>query len=417
MSKISKLYHSQTYYFRSNENKVTSLFLIFFAFAFSGITFFSYDRLLFLIFSLIIVFFYILKIRKITLSPVFVSLYLLTVFLTQILVFGAGEIENFLYFLLISIILPYCLIVLVQNDFWDLYVKIIYTLSLISLFIWGGITISPTLYSFVAGLADTLNISTFPMRKELLIYTINIQDFTVFNVDVIRNSGPVWEPGAWAFFIALAQLIHNLKHRNFLEKKNIVFIVTILSTFSTTGYIGLVISFFFFIKENRNKAILNVVMVVMVIIIILQPLIELPFIKDKIVSQYDFGSTRGLFEDTAGRVHRLYKSLNVIQKYPLHGRGLVEATLAPENSPEHSIAMLPSLPARIGLLGFLVFLFFQYRSISILSKRNNRGAIFIGAANLILILHHNSQTVYFSPIMMMFVTYSMIYKHFRPNEQ
>lgn len=65
-----------------------------------------------------------------------------------------------------------------------------------------------------------------------------------------RNLGLFWEPGAFQTFLCLALMLEVLEKR-INVKKIILFLVTIITTFSTTGYIG--IAFILLLAISGNK--------------------------------------------------------------------------------------------------------------------------------------------------------------------
>lgn len=62
----------------------------------------------------------------------------------------------------------------------------------------------------------------------------------VKNINSYRNCGMFWEPGAFQTFLNLA-LLFEVSKIEYNKKHIVVFVIAILSTFSTTGYIALVL--------------------------------------------------------------------------------------------------------------------------------------------------------------------------------
>lgn len=88
-----------------------------------------------------------------------------------------------------------------------------------------------------------------------------------------RNNGMFWEPGAFQAFINLALLFEVLK-KQFKTTKIIVFVVAILTTFSTTGYIALFFSLAVIAYKNKFKHIcffMIAALLVLLSIILLKP--------------------------------------------------------------------------------------------------------------------------------------------------
>ena len=95
------------------------------------------------------------------------------------------------------------------------------------------------------------------------LFTITRTDGTVFSNIFLyvsdtqealkRNQGIFWEPGAYQAFIGVA-LIFELFSERVSFKRVALFVVTIISTLSTTGYIATIISFLiYYFKSIRSK--------------------------------------------------------------------------------------------------------------------------------------------------------------------
>lgn len=66
-----------------------------------------------------------------------------------------------------------------------------------------------------------------------------------------RNQGMFWEPGAFQTFIILA-LLFEINGKEPDIKTIIIFFITVITTFSTTGYIGLVLIMLMIMKKSRQ---------------------------------------------------------------------------------------------------------------------------------------------------------------------
>lgn len=104
-------------------------------------------------------------------------------------------------------------------------------------------------------------------RVSSIVYTqlCNLDDGNSLS---LRNCGPFWEPGAFQGFINMALIFdcfYNPHNRGWIIR-TIVFILTIITTFSTGGYIVLFIMLFFFICQscsiqNQYKFFLKIILV------------------------------------------------------------------------------------------------------------------------------------------------------------
>ena len=124
-----------------------------------------------------------------------------------------------------------------KQHFCNYYVNIIFFLAIISLICFA--------YNNFVGIlpfipVDSTNLDNGNIyRVSSILYTQLYNPISgSFN---LRNCGPFWEPGAFQGFLNLALFINILynKHDKYWMLQNIIFIVTIITTYSTGGYIAL----------------------------------------------------------------------------------------------------------------------------------------------------------------------------------
>ena len=121
-------------------------------------------------------------------------------------------------------------------DFTNRLINAIFILSLISLVIY--------LFRVVGLELDWLKIVEFEARvgenaQHGLVYNFRIET----DVDYLRNMGMFWEPGAYAGYLILALVFLEKTRENRTIKKNSrlewIFYATLITTMSTTGFIGM----------------------------------------------------------------------------------------------------------------------------------------------------------------------------------
>ena len=77
---------------------------------------------------------------------------------------------------------------------------------------------------------------------------------TAIYFPLARNHSIFWEPGAYQFFLNTALFINVYYQKKLFTKKNIILVISVLTTFSTSGYFILLLILFdyFVIKRKRN---------------------------------------------------------------------------------------------------------------------------------------------------------------------
>lgn len=126
--------------------------------------------------------------------------------------------------------------------------RIVFILSIITVPFYIVQLISPQL---LASLAPHLNFMTSVEQKEFNGWYIFVYMFSGYGLH-IRNSGFMWEPGAFAFMLILAILIRFHNNSIKLDRRVFLYFILIASTLSTMGYIvGLLLLSAVLVKERK----------------------------------------------------------------------------------------------------------------------------------------------------------------------
>ena len=223
--------------------------------------------------------------------------------------FGTG---NLIKILLLSFGTLYSCIISIEN-FKYYYVKLMSIISGYSLITY----VMRNIFKNIGWIPSVSNGST-------VMQNLVLSNLDMTNSGLIRNWGPFWEPGVFQIYVLLALIIvmSEYKEKHFLK---ILFIVTTLSTFSTTGYIILAIILIGFLFESNKKGyrevtfknekiIILILFFVGVTIIILDSRI-LTIIFDK------FRSNSSSFVSASSRSDSIWGNLAVSIRYPFIGAG------------------------------------------------------------------------------------------------
>ena len=218
--------------------------------------------------------------KDLRLLGVMMLIYLGYVALRDVLVIGLDTDYLFsdVIFFFKYLVLTFLYCVLLKEKTIDSIIKVTVHLTIISLI----------LYFFqIVGFADTIynfsNSLNLPKANGIPGYTnFIIFSFTKGRHD-IRNSGFVWEPGAFGCFLMIVLLFHFLRNRFTFDKIAILFIVAIITTMSTTNYLALVFLLFLAYRYRVPKMNFAVLLIIPVFIILV---IAVPFLGDKIAAVY-----------------------------------------------------------------------------------------------------------------------------------
>ena len=131
----------------------------------------------------------------------------------------------------------------------------------------------------------------------------------------IKNPGIFGEGGLYQYFLNLALIINlSINHKNFFTFSNVIFIISILTTFSTVGYI-IMIGILFMVFFNNPKTSYKPLK-----FILLAPIIFLILSSYTISSKFKIDNTA--FFSTQRRVLDTIIDANVILNNPIFGIGL-----------------------------------------------------------------------------------------------
>lgn len=142
---------------------------------------------------------------------------------------------------IIMVFLPYLVLKIFGLSFWGKFEKTVYILTCISLPLFLLNVIFP---SFFIGLTPYFKVFTNSIFYDFsynshywtsLIY-VHLDKSDI--IDMNRNSGFMWEPGAFAWMIVLCMSINWIKSGVNYNRKSFIYLVALITTFSTSGYIA-----------------------------------------------------------------------------------------------------------------------------------------------------------------------------------
>jgi hypothetical protein len=135
-------------------------------------------------------------------------------------------------------IIPYLVLKIVGLNFWIKFEKYIFILTIISLILFCLEQIFPSLFNNLQPIFSNFTNEVFNKKENQSNYWYSFF-YTHMGREEIRNAGYMWEPGAFAL-ISIWAITFNLLRSNFaLTLRIFLYIIAIISTFSTMGYLSL----------------------------------------------------------------------------------------------------------------------------------------------------------------------------------
>ena len=272
--------------------------------------------------------------------------------------------------LFINILLCYYCRDLTKEHFYDYFTNVMYVFACISLVIYPFQFISfETLY----------NINNI-FRLEVSEYDwVNSFIHTTTPIHKHRNAGFTWEPGGFATILTLTYFLNIFQRKEPLKsKKNIIFLITLLTTQSTMGITSLVFPFGIalgdLILSNKIYKQLSIIIIPTVIVIFSVIFFQVDFLYKKIVNEF------GSLDVEMGHInYAIEKDLRLdisrsasfaldwptIKEYPVLGLGVDYRTTSFHLFGYHDKLQgscgWNNLLLRFGFIGFIFYAYLFYR--------------------------------------------------------
>jgi hypothetical protein len=366
--------------------------------AFSGINLFIFNRRLLVAYFLFLLVLFIYYKRKVDRLFLIVVAFYVSISFLQYFSFNFFSFSSFAS-TIILLSIGYAIIKIMRQYFINIYINTIFFLSCLSLVFWLLSIASPPFFKYISTLPYVLGTDPYEFQN-VLVYTV--ESTTVYGI--FRNAGFVYEPGIFAVLLVIGLVFNTFYNNKFIDKKNIIFSICILSTFSTAGYLALfvyLIAYYLFIPKLKFRY-------------FALPLIFLfsyisfntfDFLGSKISNQVeDSGYYKGVYTNQ-GRIGSGLVDMESILKYPIAGRGRNERTRFDWKSSNldnikfiHRTNGVFDLIAEFGIPFSFLYLFLIYRSFNktfIYNKAHKKYAL---AAFIMIMVLGFSQTFFMRPL-------------------
>jgi len=197
----------------------------------------------------------------------------------------------------------------------------------------------------------------------------------------MKNAGPFNEGGNYSCYLILSLVLNTILTGKLFEKKNNIFIISILTTSSTAGYIGLFLFLVIFFY-SKNKIGYKILILPAIAFFSLQLYSDIPFLKQKIESQIDSQMSMDKNANVRiGRFHSAIISLSIFKENPIIGKGLYRKDRFISNEEEligvtgTSFGII-DFAVKYGIIAWIAYFVFLYLSLSLLSIHVGYSKIF-----------------------------------------
>lgn len=392
-----------------NLNKFWDYFLVFLLIATSGIEFFYYNDEYIIIGLIIAV--AVLVLRNL-------SNKLDWQFFLILGIFFLWEIFQQLYFNYFSIIsslgtatrflFAYLVIKITNKSFAGYYIKVLSFLAVISLIFYALFFLPHVIQVFV-GFAEHYIKRLFYVNSYYAdIDKPNIILFNFYGYDFSppRNSGPFWEPGAYAIFLNIAILFNIIKTKKIFGKRNLIFITAVLTTLSTTGYLVLffiLTSSYYVLQKDKVK---KVILILPLLAIFCVAFINLDFLFPEIKASITVAD-----ETTSSRFGSALADYYLFVNNPIIGYGRGTETRYSTSTWDlrmHRNNGLTFLLTQWGAILFLFYLYLYKRSFNHLVINNSMNNSYSWIIFMAILLSGFSEGIFQYPLFYSFISLQFI---------
>lgn len=342
-------------------NSIIDYFLVIGLIAFSGFPlFFNNDRLLvlFVIFTAII---WVVRSASISKRTIFYFGGFTIVILAQAIEFRFFPVETIIGFFLRIILAFFVLKSLRLDVFIKIYINTILVFSIVSFIFYIPLLFDESLLDLYKQISiPIINDETgVQIGENLLIFDLRVKDL---QSTFLRNPGPFWEPGAFAGFLIIGLLFNKVISNELFNWIGMILTLALISTFSTTGYI----TYMFIIIAFYTNSVKRIIISFSLIALFVYFFNTLPFLHEKIISQYEEATSINLENKRKNRFGSLVVDLKDFIEYPLFGKGpnnltrFVDPVNMKVNNRNNGIT---DFLVKFGLIGFCLYFISMYHSL------------------------------------------------------
>lgn len=395
---------------RSQIRKYTEYFLLYFLIAITAVPYFYSDIEFFILGFFISSFIFIRRKKKFDKHFLIIFGCFLLIELLQAVYFSNFELTTTIG-TFIRLGFAYTCAKVLGNKFYDYFFNIIYFFSIVSLFFYIPSLISNSFADFFVNSFADFFVSPFYTKSDFYVLSPNIIIYTFEKSLFVssRNSGPFWEPGAFAVFLILAIIFRLIKMQKITDKKNLLLALVLLTTTSTTGYIALFLVVVFFIVFNKKVKASKYAFVIIILYGASLAYAQIEFLGKKAEEDIQLAS-----ETTSSRFGSALVDLKDFSQNPIVGYGRGTNRYAGKgfvffSAEQHRNNGLTQLLVTYGIIISVLYFVYYYKNI----KRYCRVCVFnekfaLGAFFIILILGF-SQPIFVRPFF-----YALLFVNIKP---
>lgn len=315
----------------------------------------------------------------------------------------------------IRILTAYFILKSLGITFIDKFIQVMYYIAIISLLFYLPILVAPELEDLYTKL------SLYSIQGDLLITRHSVLGlYTFVPMFMDKSAGPFWEMGAFGGYLVLTLLLSYLKGNPLFGKINIILILALLSTQSSTAYVAFMLLLFFIAYKNTKDIILKFVVAFFLLGLGYVIYVNVPFLGEKIEDQITeatgYINAPSLEGEDSQRFINLLKDWRDFEGHELIGRGGHVSTRYdsmldhPQEGSEIRTVGSTDMIVRYGLPFFFLLLFYIYNSFCAYNQfYREEGDTLCGSMLIILLVLLMSETYFQYSLFWMLMMFQYIY--------
>jgi hypothetical protein len=291
-------------------------------------------------------------------------------------------------------IYPFVVLAAVRQKFPQLFINVMYFLTIVSFILFIPSFIFPEYNTLLFSLSKYFEQESwsnfYSYNSNILIYTLPSDSFIEGITVLKRNSGPFWEPGGFASYLILALLISVTTGNKIFNKKNVIFLIAIISTYSTPALIAL--SFLLLgygIYIVRNKFV-HIFWPLIIILVSYQAFSKLNFASERILRSITYYEERESAKyEKRDRMVSAIVDIGTFANYPIFGTGREAKGRFGSNTfgeMQHRNNGLTDFLVKYGIVFFIYYFYMTRRTLIYLSSQYIHKKEIWGNVALIVIL-------------------------------
>ncbi len=233
----------------------------------------------------------------------------------------------------------------------------------------------------------------------------------------VRNYGIFREPGVYQTFLILAMLLYLYRSKELNNYKLIIYIVSIILTYSTTGYIALALFLIFYIFRDSayfQISMKKIIMICLMIIALIAVSIFTDILSADGIVFNKLAQSPARNKSTVARIGSLLVNFEIWKKYPLFGAGLTKTyelfpTICGQMlgiASEHNTNTVLCELATYGIVYTAFFVVGYGRLFKLLANKKNERLLLCG----IFLVLSIGEKLTFNPVIYVLMFYGMLYK-------